>query len=308
MSKEDISLKMRQNNTSDSDFIDVKSCDKMNNNDVPSSKLNSNHKLLSKNAANVKNSERKRLYSWSRPTREMRRAGANSGLMKAEHVISGGATIVFPPSLIWFQGNIINKSGDAYTIHGKQRRDSQNSTEEGGNNTRLLTVLPEEELSSQQQNQERRGGSCCQEDEEVSRITGFSAQQAHSSSSLDEESSVCDSLDSALVESAMARLSLELGSEFLFNVTVTDYETGLEHEIKEVQCSIDRENLRLEHDQLQFTSVTALKGMKADTVIASKIGPGLVEKGLTVYSGNLRMTYHDEPCYPVALEASQWCL
>ena len=34
-------------------------------------------------------------------------------------------------------------------------------------------------------------------------------------------------------------------------------------------------------DNLLF--VIFVKGMKADTVIASKIGPGLVEKGLTVY-------------------------
>ena len=43
---------------------------------------------------------------------------------------------------------------------------------------------------------------------------------------------MCDSLDSALVERAMARLALELGSEFVYNVIITDYETGLEHEVK----------------------------------------------------------------------------
>ena len=30
----------------------------------------------------------------------------------------------------------------------------------------------------------------------------------------------------------MARLALELGSEFVYNVIITDYETGLEHEVK----------------------------------------------------------------------------
>ena len=58
MSKEANSLKMRQNNnSSDSDYIGVESCDKMNNNNAPASKINSNHKM-SKNASNVKSSER----------------------------------------------------------------------------------------------------------------------------------------------------------------------------------------------------------------------------------------------------------
>jgi hypothetical protein len=272
---------------------------KTNNNGNETTMLvNDNCKLAtrSKKTKNMsQKSERKRLYSWSRPTREMRKAGNHSGLMHAEHEISGEATIVFPQSLQWFQGNIINKAGDAYTIHGKQRRDSQNSNEDG---CRLPTVseVPEENGM--------KTPIPIREDDEVSRMNDLRT----SSSSLDEESSVCDSLDSTLVELAMARLSLELGSEFIYNVTITDYETGLEHEVKEVLCSIDKESLKLEHDQLQFTSETALKGVKADTVIASKIGPGLVEKGLTVYSGDLRMTYQDAPCYPVALEASQWCL
>jgi len=247
------------------------------------------------------NKDRKRLYSWSRPTREMRRAGNNSGMMHAEHIISGSATIVFPPSLNWFQGNIINSAGDAYTIHGKQRRDSQNSNDDAPS-TRLPTLaeLPEDNNKSSLSTQSNHSS----ENGEILRIN----YSGNSSTSLDEECSVCDSLDSALVERAMARLSLELGSEFVYNVTITDYETGLEHEVKEVSCSIDKEKLKLEHNQLQFTSETALKGAKADTVIATKIGPGLVEKGLTVYSGKLRMTYQDAPCYPVALEASQWCL
>ena len=50
---------------------------------------------------------RKRLYSWSRPTREMRSRGQMSNLMQSEITIEGEATIAFHPSGLWFQVCIV---------------------------------------------------------------------------------------------------------------------------------------------------------------------------------------------------------
>ena len=44
--------------------------------------------------------------------------------------------------------------------------------------------------------------------------------------------SICDSLDSELIREAMESLELELVAEGLYNVTIIDYETGMNHHIK----------------------------------------------------------------------------
>ena len=46
--------------------------------------------------------------------------------------------------------------------------------------------------------------------------------------------SICDSLDSELIREAMESLELELVAEGLYNVTIIDYETGMNHHIKEL--------------------------------------------------------------------------
>jgi hypothetical protein len=43
---------------------------------------------------------------------------------------------------------------------------------------------------------------------------------------------VCDSLDSELIREAMESLELELVTDGLYSVTIIDYETGLNHDIK----------------------------------------------------------------------------
>ena len=49
---------------------------------------------------------------------------------------------------------------------------------------------------------------------------------------------MCDSLDSELIRVAMESLELELVAEGLYNLTIIDYETGLNHKIKVIvqQC------------------------------------------------------------------------
>ena len=58
---------------------------------------------------------RKRLYSWSRPSKHLPRPGRHDSEME----ISGMATIAFSQDLSWFQGNIVNPQSDTFTIRGR---------------------------------------------------------------------------------------------------------------------------------------------------------------------------------------------
>ncbi|XP_023331086.1 uncharacterized protein LOC111703390 [Eurytemora carolleeae] len=106
----------------------------------------------------------------------------------------------------------------------------------------------------------------------------------------------------------MDRLELELGGEILFDMNLFDYETGLNHKIKDAVSVLEEESLRFEHNNLQFQSTSTIRGNRADTVICTNIGPSLVEQGFIVFRGGLKMIYEDQPCYPVPLQSSQWCL
>ena len=59
--------------------------------------------------------DRKRLYSWSRPSKHLTRRTNYDSEMK----ISGAATLAFTADLKWFQGNIINEVQEVYTIRGR---------------------------------------------------------------------------------------------------------------------------------------------------------------------------------------------
>ena len=50
--------------------------------------------------------------------------------------------------------------------------------------------------------------------------------------------SICDSLDSELIREAMESLELELVAEGLYNVTIIDYETGMNHHIKVLDYTV----------------------------------------------------------------------
>ena len=58
---------------------------------------------------------RKRLYSWSRPSKHLPRPGRHDSEME----ISGMATIAFSQDLSWFQGNIVNPQSDTFIIRGR---------------------------------------------------------------------------------------------------------------------------------------------------------------------------------------------
>jgi len=253
-----------------------------------------------------------------------------SQYMNSELRIQGTATIAFHPSGNWFQGNIISPSEDAYTIHGKRNATSSTVSssppaapafgQEGRSPTADKTChLPAGvELDSKDGGHDyvtsgRLAGSDVSgrlAGSDVSgRLAGSDGSSSAISTSLDDEVvSVSDSLDSALIAETMERLELELDSEMYYTVNIVDYETGINHRIKEVCCVQEGESLSLEGESISFASTSTHKGIKADVIISSNIGPSLVQKGLTVFRGDLKMTYRDEPCFPVSLDASQWCL
>lgn len=59
---------------------------------------------------------RKRMYSWSRPCRQLPRRGRE----QSRTTIAGQATLAFSRDGGWFQGNILSPDSDAYTIAGRR--------------------------------------------------------------------------------------------------------------------------------------------------------------------------------------------
>lgn len=244
---------------------------------------------------------RKRLYSWSRPSRDIRTSGPRAMPRHSEHCIAGLATIAFHPSGEWFQGNVISRTDDAYTVYGRKRLDRQGRFDRP----------PPHRLTSCREDSEESAG-----DSSSSSSGGASLPHSRSgdspvacSCSPDDQASVCDSLDSELIREAMESLELSLVAEGQYNVTIIDYETGLNHHFKGVCLMMEGgDSLTLESEQLSFSSTTSYKGNKADVVITSSIGPSLAEIGMTVFRGEMRVNYTEEPCYPVTLDESRWCL
>jgi len=271
---------------------------------MSSTKSGPNHPTLNKKDS------RTRLYSWSRPSREMRSKGFQFDSTEFQQCICGTAHLAFHPTMDWFQGNIVSASGDSYEINGTKCRQCSSSSSSssssyagspryGKNYTGDAYELP-------QQSQAGPAGQTSQRDS--NRRTSCSSTA--SPNSIDEEESSCGSLSSSLVQSAMERLNLEEldSAACSYNVYIKDYETGLEHNIKDVAYSMEEDTLRLESNNLQFSSSSMLKGTRADVAIAKNLTPQLVHMGLTAFVGDLKMTYVDEPCFPVTPDASQWCL
>ena len=69
---------------------------------------------------------RRRLYSWSRPSKQLPRQCKYD----SETRICGAATLAFSPDLRWFQGNIISEAEEVYTITGRAKTPSTSDTGE----------------------------------------------------------------------------------------------------------------------------------------------------------------------------------
>jgi len=254
--------------------------------------------------------DRKRLYSWSRPSKHRLR----KPMGQTEMTIKGKATLAFSADGSWFQGNIISATEDAYTITG--RRTSHPAmlnlaisshgklnpiTEHGGSYS----------LSSS-------GSSYSHTSLTTTSFTSSPVNCLPHQAMLD--SSDCgdqpspsdiDSLDSELVRVALENFSLEEDdSDVLYDVAIMDYETGMNHSVKAVECQVSEDIIKLMGDTLIFQAETCSKGAKADMVIHKNIGQALTDKNMIVFQGSLQYTYSDMVCFPIPQEEGQgqWCL
>jgi len=247
--------------------------------------LNSSLNAFSSNEIKVGN-DRKRLYSWSRPSKHLPRPGRHDSEME----ISGMATIAFSQDLSWFQGNIVNPQSDTFTIRGRLINESSDVD--------IIEKETEEKYN------------LCQENSLV-----FDSSSPNNSLISDDSMltppSDNDSFDSELVRSTIQSLSLE--DELVYRLTIGDYETGLTHTLQSVSCTLSSDtcNMRSENEDMEFKSNSCSKGVKADKVILSRMGQDLTGNNMRVFQGSFRYKYDDMVCYPVSQESEsqgQWCL
>merc|ERR1719239_1206172 len=72
-------------------------------------------------ARQTEGTSRRRMYSWSRPSRQPGRKSR----MQSETTIAGQATLAFSRDGSWFQGNVISPEKDAYTVSGRRIGDGR---------------------------------------------------------------------------------------------------------------------------------------------------------------------------------------
>jgi len=120
-----------------------------------------------------------------------------------------------------------------------------------------------------------------------------------------------DSIDAELVRVAIENFLLEEEEyDASYDISIYDYETGVNHSIKNVSSQVFSKECRLTSDQVNFTSSSVSRGTKADMVIQENLGQALTGQNLIVFQGQLEFSYNDLVCFPIAQgeERGQWCL
>lgn len=239
-----------------------------------------------------KNQERKRLYSWSRPCRQLPRKGRE----QSRTTIAGQATLAFSRDGGWFQGNILSPDSDAYTIAGRRRCRSPSSPPPTSSHPPASSPLPASSPPLP-----------------LGHLSPSSLSPGSQRSSLRESTSEADSLEGELVARVLASLDLEEEEEGEegrnnYSISIMDYETGINHKVQgsggfgpEGDCSLEGENL-------SFQCTSHSKGVRANKVIQKALGPGLLDQDMLVFQGPLSFSYPDTLCYPSSIREAQWCL
>eukprot|EP00092_Neocalanus_flemingeri_P068899 GFUD01084308.1.p1 GENE.GFUD01084308.1~~GFUD01084308.1.p1 ORF type:complete len:259 (-),score=75.83 GFUD01084308.1:107-883(-) len=239
--------------------------------------------------------ERKRLYSWSRPSKHLPRTSQ----AQSQLTIHGKATLAFSPDGKWFQGNIISPTEDAYTISGRRKslsttvepvREPGDTLDHSSLITHSYTSPPSLPSSP---------ASC------PTNQTSLGSADSDQPSPSD-----TDSLDYELVRAAIENFTLdEYDCDVLYDIAIMDYETGVNHSLKSVGCQVSSDTCRLVGDMLSFQADTCNKGAMADMVIHKNIGQALTEQNMIVFQGAFSYTYRDLICFPIPQGGQgQWCL
>lgn len=245
--------------------------------------------------------DRTRLYSWSRPShRRPRKHQA-----KAQLCIKGSATLAFSPDGEWFQGNIISSTQEAYTISGKCRQRSFSQCRD--------SVTEQSSPRSKSISTSESHSSPYSRSFDLSSIASspMSVGTQQSSDLYQDSPSDKDSIDAELVRVAIENFLLEEEEyDASYDVSIYDYETGVNHSIKNVSSQVFSKECRLTSDQVNFTSSSVSRGTKADMVIQENLGQALTGQNLIVFQGQLEFSYNDLVCFPIAQgeERGQWCL
>merc|ERR1719239_701219 len=252
-------------------------------------------------ARQTEGTSRRRMYSWSRPSRQPGRKSR----MQSETTIAGQATLAFARDGSWFQGNVISPEKDAYTVSGRRIGDgrgisftsSSNNSISSPNSTSPIAssiMMDSSSLLSRKSIMD----SCCSSSREDSSTI---ARMARSPSEV-------DSLDSDLIARTLASIDNE-EEEVGYEMSIMDYETGMNHSPQGVRGKVDSSGCNLQADSLSFSSTSQSKGVLADKVILGHLGPGLITQDLVVFQGPFSFKYSDPVCYPRnSSNAGQWCL
>jgi len=243
--------------------------------------------------------ERRRLYSWSRPSRR-----SNKSKTGSESLIQGRATLAFAKDGSWFQGNIMSPTEDYYTVTGRRLQSRLSSVcEDDPPHPGLHPDLLQTGVESSNYKEA---------------VSSLSSSYSSNSPRLhfSQSPSEADSLDSEVVAQALEALEweedcVEAGIEAggaTWDITILDLDTGVRHKVQGAGAHISGNECKLSGENIRFESDTYSKGVKADKLIHSHMGPGLVDRQLVVYQGEFSYTYSDLLRCSSSPPSSQYCL
>merc|ERR1712032_1034905 len=257
--------------------------------DLKRRKMTSISENLPSNSFVVRQTEgtsRRRMYSWSRPSRQPGRKSR----MQSETTIAGQATLAFARDGSWFQGNVISPEKDAYTVSGRRIGDGRGISFTSSSNNSISSPSSTSPIATS-----------------IMMDTSSSLSREDSPTIARSPSEV-DSLDSDLIARTLASIDNE-EEEVGYEMSIMDYETGMNHSPQGVRGKVDSSGCNLQADSLSFSSTSQSKGVLADKVILGHLGPGLITQDLVVFQGPFSFKYSDPVCYPSnSSTAGQWCL
>jgi len=243
--------------------------------------------------------ERRRLYSWSRPSRKSQKSKTGS-----ESLIQGRATLAFAKDGSWFQGNIVSPTEDYFTVTGRKLQ------------SRLTSVCEEVPPHSVLHADILHRGVATPDYKEA--VTSLSSSYSSNSPRLhmSQSPSEADSLDSEVVAQALEALDWEEDSgeagieagEATWDITLLDLDTCVRQKVQGAGAYISGNECKLSGENISFESDTYSKGVKADKLIYSHMGPGLVDKQLVVYQGEFSYAYSDLLRCSSSPPSNQYCL
>lgn len=105
-------------------------------------------------------------------------------------------------------------------------------------------------------------------------------------------------------EAAMrALVRVQPGAHVAYDVGIHDREEGSEHRVRFVAGGLRGEACSLDSREVQFTAERRYRGQKADMMIQRRLGPALLGRGCTVYTGRMRIEYQFD-----YMQTPKWCL